>query len=389
MTESQFMEHIHTEPRVQPARYYMIGGFLGAGKTTALAALAKRLSAQQLRVGLITNDQAGGLVDTATLRARGFATEEIAGGCFCCRFQSLVDAARKLDATSRPDAFVAEPVGSCTDLIATVSYPLRRIYGRDFELAPLSVLIDPLRAEQILEIGEPAGRRFSEKVRYIWKKQAEEADVLVLSKADLLDGRRLEQIQTALLSAFPGKPLFSVSVRDDLGCEAWFEYLETQSPTVRSVMEVDYDMYAEGEALLGWLNATLKVTGSAAFDANDCLKQLAVSIRDALGEAEIAHLKMTFSPTEGLGDISAISLVRSDFIPELTLTLEDPVAGGELVINARAEVGPNELRDAVESAVESFAQKKGLDVVWEHLESFKPGRPVPTHRMNQQDVLKL
>src|SRR6187401_3347015 len=110
----------HPTPNTQhptKARYIMIGGFLGAGKTTAVAALAQRLTQQGLRVGLITNDQGSELVDTAMLRARGFATEEIPGGCFCCRFNSLVDAASKLTDTSRPDVFIAEPVGSCTDLV--------------------------------------------------------------------------------------------------------------------------------------------------------------------------------------------------------------------------------------------------------------------------------
>src|SRR5512144_1873836 len=107
---------VHTKSRPK-ARYIMIGGFLGAGKTTAVAKLAKRLSEQGLRVGLITNDQGRNLVDTAMLRSQGFATEEIPGGCFCCRFNSLVDAAKKLTSQTRPDVFVAEPVGSCTDLV--------------------------------------------------------------------------------------------------------------------------------------------------------------------------------------------------------------------------------------------------------------------------------
>src|SRR6266705_4086759 len=131
------------------ARYIMIGGFLGAGKTTAVAKLAKRLSEQGLRVGLITNDQGTNLVDTAMLRAQGFATEEIPGGCFCCRFNSLVEAANKLSARTRPEVFIAEPVGSCTDLVATVTYPLRRLYGDDFIVAPLSVLVDPVRALRV------------------------------------------------------------------------------------------------------------------------------------------------------------------------------------------------------------------------------------------------
>src|SRR5438067_6748130 len=119
------------------ARYIMIGGFLGAGKTTSVAKLAQQLTGQGLRVGLITNDQGSELVDTAMLRSRGFATEEIPGGCFCCRFNSLVDAANKLTEKSRPDVFIAEPVGSCTDLVATVTYPLPRMYGAEFAIAPL------------------------------------------------------------------------------------------------------------------------------------------------------------------------------------------------------------------------------------------------------------
>src|SRR5438552_16925102 len=113
-------------PQSSKARYVMIGGFLGAGKTTAVAKLAERLTDQGRRVGLITNDQGSGLVDTAMLRSRGFATEEIPGGCFCCRSNTLVDAANKLSASARPDVFIAEPVGSCTDLVATVPVPLRR-----------------------------------------------------------------------------------------------------------------------------------------------------------------------------------------------------------------------------------------------------------------------
>src|SRR6185503_1191509 len=131
-------------PKTGQARYIMIGGFLGAGKTTAVGKLARELSEQGYRIGLITNDQGRNLVDTTMLRSQGFATEEIPGGCFCCRFNSLVDAAERLTASSRPEIFIAEPVGSCTDLAATVTYPLRRLYQDNFTVAPISVLVDPI-----------------------------------------------------------------------------------------------------------------------------------------------------------------------------------------------------------------------------------------------------
>ena len=83
------------------AAYIMVGGFLGAGKTTAILRLAERLSGQGQRVGLITNDQSYGLVDTAMLASHGFPVEEITGGCFCCRFNSLVTAASSSPASMR------------------------------------------------------------------------------------------------------------------------------------------------------------------------------------------------------------------------------------------------------------------------------------------------
>lgn len=54
-------------------RLIFVGGFLGAGKTTLLWEAALKLSQKGLRVGLITNDQAPELVDTAFL-SRGDAS---------------------------------------------------------------------------------------------------------------------------------------------------------------------------------------------------------------------------------------------------------------------------------------------------------------------------
>lgn len=369
------------------ARYYMIGGFLGAGKTTAVAALARHLTQQGRRVGLITNDQGSELVDTAMLRARGFATEEIPGGCFCCRFNSLVDAARKLTDATKPDAFVAEPVGSCTDLVATVSYPLRRIYGGRFSLAPLSVLVDPIRAEQVF--GWHAGRKFSDKVLYIWRKQIEEADLIVIAKADLLDEARLARLRERLSSEFPAKRLVEVSVRQGRGIEEWFQLLDSMAPGSGAAMEVDYDIYAEGEALLGWLNATIDFRADPAVDATAVLQALAESMQQSLAGSEIAHLKMTLSPDESLaGEIAALSVVRSDLVPELTLRLEAPIAAGQIIVNCRAEGEPEALRTALEESLARLhRQFPELAARLEHVEQFRPGRPQPTHRFERPITL--
>ena len=74
------------EAYLQPMKrvsFFMMGGFLGAGKTTALARLASHYGSEGKNVGLVTNDQAYDLVDTQSLRAQGFIVGEVPGACFC------------------------------------------------------------------------------------------------------------------------------------------------------------------------------------------------------------------------------------------------------------------------------------------------------------------
>lgn len=359
------------------AHYLMVGGFLGAGKTTALLQAGAHLAAAGKRVGLIMNDQSEALVDTALVRSRAFPVEEIAGGCFCCRFNSLTEAAEKLTADVRPDVFLAEPVGSCTDLVATVALPLRHLYADRYRVAPLSVLLDPDRALRILGI-EP-GRAFSPKVEYIYTKQLEEADVLVINKADRLSPERMTALRLALEARFPGAHVVALSARTGAGVGAWIDGLLAADPRGR-VLDIDYDTYAEGEALLGWLNCTATLTG-AAVEADDLLRDLAGAIHGDLATTglEIAHLKLTLVPEDGHG-ISVVNATRTDGAPELAFALDAQVNGAEITVNLRAEAAPERLEQAVRNAL-SVVRRDEAAITLTHLERFRPGRPVPTHRM--------
>jgi G3E family GTPase len=361
------------------ADYVMVGGFLGAGKTTAMLRLAEHLTTRGQRVGLITNDQSHGLVDTSIVQARGYPVEEITGGCFCCRFNSLTDAADRLSRDARPDVFLAEPVGSCTDLKATVQYPLRRLYGDDYRVAPLSVLVDPIRAARVL--GLESGRSFSPKVLYVYEKQLEEADVIVINKSDLLSPVQRQTLERALSARFAQAEIVTVSARTGVNLDDWFGRLSAPIAS-RPAMDVDYDMYAEGEALLGWLNATFRVSASNPFDGNRFLLGLADGVRDRLAGAgiEIAHFKMTLAPDTG-SDLAVLNLVRTDGRSESPHRLVEELTEGELIVNLRAEGDPEQLNATALAALELAAREMGIAVTVAHSEHFRPGRPDPTHRM--------
>ena len=361
------------------AHYVMVGGFLGAGKTTALLRAGEHLARGGNRVGLIVNDQSDALVDTALVRSREFPVEEIAGGCFCCRFNSLVDAAARLDRAARPDVFLAEPVGSCTDLSATVALPLQHMYGERYAVSPLSVLVDPDRALRVL--GVEAGRAFSPKVQYVYRKQLEEADVLVINKVDAVARSRVAALRAALDASYPAARVLEISARTGQGVGDWIDGLLDAQGSGR-VLDIDYDTYADGEALLGWLNCTVSLEGPPV-DGDELLQAIARRVHGDLGTSglEIAHLKLTLIPVAG-GGISVVNAVRLDMQPELAFALDAQLDAGEITVNLRAEAPPERLESAVRRALEDESHRSGTALTVRHLERFRPGRPTPTYRLS-------
>ena len=122
----------------------IVGGFLGAGKTTLILSAAKELERRGIRSAMILNDQGDELVDTGYATQNGMHSGEVTGGCFCCKFSDLLRVMGELRAHD-PAVIFAEPVGSCTDISATILHPLLE-YRDEFRLAPFSVLVDPERA---------------------------------------------------------------------------------------------------------------------------------------------------------------------------------------------------------------------------------------------------
>src|SRR6266545_5220088 len=160
-------------------RLVLLGGFLGAGKTTTALTAARRLRSSGHRVAIVTNDQGTDLVDTRLVAWHlGGVVGEVTGGCFCCRFEDLADTISEVVRAGRADTVIAEAVGSCADLQATVIRPLRRHYAGEMELAPLTTVVEPARIAAFAEPGADP------ELGYLFERQLEEADIIALNKID-------------------------------------------------------------------------------------------------------------------------------------------------------------------------------------------------------------
>ncbi len=361
-------------------RFVLIGGFLGAGKTTLIGQLARRYTAAGKRVGIITNDQAADLVDTQNLRSQGFDVGEVAGACFCCSFDQLVATADQLGDDQAPDVLLAEPVGSCTDLVATVILPLQQILGNRFDLAPFGVLLKPSHGKRILGGQQRSG--FSPQADYIFRKQLEEADYLMIGRGDQLDCDEVDSLRHCLAKAAPDVPILAVSPRTGQGVDEVLGYIESPMQAGRRLLEIDYDIYADGEAELGWVNLTALLSADQNIQLDSLATALVRSIADQVIQGDvgqIAHLKTSLLA----GDTQAVAnVVGNDSAVDLGLESKRAVTGPiQVIINARVAMDPDRLERICRDQVLALASSHRMTAQSIQAHSLRPGRPRPTHRV--------
>jgi hypothetical protein len=338
----------------------LVGGFLGAGKTTLILRAAESLRQRGLRAAMITNDQDSGLVDTRISKAGRLDTREVPGGCFCCRFSDLLDAAEQLAARS-PDVIFAEPVGSCVDISATILQPFKAFHRHQFRLAPYTVLADPELAERVY-----CGQADAD-VSFLYRQQIAEADLLCLTKADL--GARVPSL--------PVPVDLRVSAVSGEGVEAWLdEVLHSNRVVGARLLDVDYARYAEAEAALGWLNLHAEIVLREALSPAALAGPLLDDLDRALTGASIpiAHLKI-FDQAES-GYVKA-GIVANGAEPRAEGDLAaSPAERHELVVNLRALGDPASLEAIVRDAL----YRIDGELTVRHLGAFRPAPPRPEHR---------
>ena len=304
----------------------VVGGFLGAGKTTLILNAARLLQQRGLRPAAILNDQGGDLVDTHYASALGVECDQVTGGCFCCRFPDLVDAAVRL-LEFHPDVIFAEAVGSCTDIVATTLRPLLREHRERFDIAPLTVVLHPQWSFDDPDLD------------FLYRNQVAEADILFA---------RAESVQ------------------------AWLDkILSGDIPAGAKTLDIDYSRYAEAEAALAWLNVRVTAHASPPISAPMLIGPLLDRLEPQI---RIVHLKLFMQSDAGY---LKAALIGNSQEPIVEGALDaSPSGQHDILLNVRALNDPDALRAIVERELDAIP----ACLEWQHVECFRPSPPVPYHR---------
>ena len=331
---------------------HVIGGFLGSGKTTAIINALKTLLAEGRRVGVITNDKGHYQVDTAFLGTADVPTAEVPGGCFRCNYGDFLDRIAQLQQQARPEVLFAESVGSCVDLVGPVLLPLAAL-SADGARVTYSVFVD-IRLLRRHLAGLPLP--FSDNITYIFAKQLEEANILVINKADLLP-EEAEAILEQAHQRFSDKTLLLQSSLTPEGVAPWLALLHA-APPLPPALALDYGPYIAGSAELAWFDERLTFTppqGQERAVVVHLLAAMLENLRESGGP--VAHVKFFIQGTGTGVKLSFTTLDEQDWEQAIPQHLSAPLT---VLVNARIQMAADELRALMADALRATLTDAGV-----------------------------
>ena len=194
----------------------VLSGFLGAGKSTLLNHILR--NREQLRVAVIVNDMSEINIDgrevqrDVSLNRAEEKLVEMSNGCICCTLrEDLLEEVARLADEGRFDYLLIESTGISEPLPVAETFTFRDELGRSLsDIARLDTLVtvvdglnflrDYEAADSLASRGETLGEDDERSLSDLLVEQIEFADVLLLSKIDLISQADREELMAILRS---------------------------------------------------------------------------------------------------------------------------------------------------------------------------------------------
>lgn len=345
---------------MEKIEFLVVSGFLGAGKTTTMIALAEYMDNNVEKVGIIANDLGAQLVDTNLTRESGCTVEEIASGCICYQMDNTVDRIRRMRDTAGCKLVMSDIPGCGVGTVEHVYKQILRDNADEFELGPLTVIVDPERLRMIMP--EKADINLPAELKYLLETQVEEADLVVLNKIDTLSAADLDRYM-AFLGEVCEVPVLAISAREGTGIPELAQHLVSHGSALREV-EIDYagPDYSQAESVLTWYNRRLyiKTKDGSKVDMNEIVEEFVENIRMGLIEKKgnAPHLKVYGLNGE---DFVKGSLIGVDYDTEYERKLAEEHENLRIILNARVTCPARPFSRLADDALDDLCDAHDLE----------------------------
>ena len=192
----------------------VLSGFLGAGKTTVLSHILN--NRENKKVAVIVNDMSEINIDATTVKSEVSLNRseekliEMSNGCICCTLrEALLEEVNKLAKEGRFDHLVIESTGISEPLPVAETFTFADEEGVSLsDVAKLDTMVtvvdavnflkDYQEAKYLKDKGESLGEDDERSVADLLVDQVEFADLILISKTDLVNTEDLERLKAIL-----------------------------------------------------------------------------------------------------------------------------------------------------------------------------------------------
>jgi hypothetical protein len=183
-----------------------------------------------------------------------------------------------------------------------------------------------------------------------------------------------------LQSDYSGKKILFQNSLSKESIRKWINDLNNyKTSSHRKSLDLDYDIYGEGEAKLGWMDADISIitVDQSAYEVTVTLIKRFYSRITGL-QLPIGHLKFLIDDGSEKTKISYTTAGQEEIKISNNLKSKSAV---HLLINARVQTEPGLLKEILNSEIASLASSMNAMITTNQLAFFKPGFPKPTHRV--------
>ena len=232
----------------------VLSGFLGAGKTTVLTHLLN--NREDKKVAVIVNDMSEINIDKSmvenevSLSRQEEKLVEMSNGCICCTLrEDLLIEVTKLAKEGRFDYLVIESTGISEPLPVAETFTFEDEDGLSLsDVARLDTMVtvvdavnflnDYDEAKQLQDTGESLGEEDERSVADLLVDQVEFADVLLVSKTDLIDSSKLDRL---------------IAILKTLNTRAKIIPIANGNVNINDILDTQLFDFEQAEAAPGWM----------------------------------------------------------------------------------------------------------------------------------------
>ena len=191
--EVTFIEPVYAPWDGRRVPVVLLGGYLGAGKTTVINEMLARTD---VPIAVMVNDVGEINIDAALIERQGTDTLDLSGGCVCCSLKNgFLEAFDQLRARPTPPELVVVELSGIANPASAAGFASTP----GFQLDSIVVLVD---LDQFLDWDDE-----SSVVADAVRSQVRAADVVLLSKHNLVDEARVDKVRQRVGELSPDVPV--------------------------------------------------------------------------------------------------------------------------------------------------------------------------------------